>query len=69
MWLTGWRGAAIIQAHRQTGAMMIRVYRVTFTDAWGDEDSMYFNGTGETDVYMNFNRHYPAYDLIAVALA
>jgi uncharacterized secreted protein with C-terminal beta-propeller domain len=47
---------------------MIRVYRVTFTDELG-EDSMYFNGTSETDVYMNFNRHYPTYNLIAVALA
>ena len=47
---------------------MIRVFLVTFNDVHG-EDSMYFNGTSELDVRMNFNRHYPTDDMIAVGLA
>ena len=46
---------------------MVRVYRVTFTDALG-EDSMYFNGTSLADVNANFARYYPEYDLVAVRL-
>lgn len=47
---------------------MMRVYKVTFTDALG-EDSMYFNGTSVADVNANFQIRFPEYDLIAVRLA